>query len=44
MAGRVLGMGDVIGLMQDFEQVVDQKQAEQDAMRLMSGQSLCRIF
>lgn len=38
MASRVLGMGDVVGLLRDFEQVVDQKKAEQDAMRLMSGQ------
>jgi len=38
MASRVLGMGDVVGLMRDFEQVVDQKQAEEDALRLMKGQ------
>ncbi len=38
MAGRVLGMGDVVGLMQDFEEVVDQKSAEEDAMRIMQGQ------
>jgi len=38
MASRVLGMGDVVGLMQDFEEVVDQKQAEEDAMRMMSGE------
>ena len=44
MASRVLGMGDVVGLMQDFEQVVDQKQAEQDAMRLMSGQFTLQDF
>jgi signal recognition particle subunit SRP54 len=31
MASRILGMGDVVGLMQDFEQVVDQKKAEEDA-------------
>ena len=37
MASRVLGMGDVVGLMKDFEEVVDQKQAEQDAARMMSG-------
>jgi len=44
MASRVLGMGDVVGLMQDFEQVVDQKQAEKDAMRLMSGQFTLQDF
>ena len=37
MASRILGMGDVVGLMQDFEQVVDQKKAEKDAARLMQG-------
>ena len=37
MASRVLGMGDVVGLMQDFEEVVDKKQAEEDAMRMMQG-------
>jgi signal recognition particle subunit SRP54 len=31
-------MGDVVSLMRDFEQVVDQKKAEQDAARMMSGQ------
>jgi signal recognition particle subunit SRP54 len=44
MASRVLGMGDVVGLMQDFEQVVDQKKAEQDAMRLMSGEFTLEDF
>jgi len=38
MASRVLGMGDVVGLMRDFEQVVDKKKAEEDALRLMKGQ------
>jgi signal recognition particle subunit SRP54 len=38
MAGRILGMGDVVGLMKDFEEVVDQKKAEEDAMRMLSGQ------
>ncbi len=38
MASRVLGMGDVVGLIKDFEEVVDQKKAEEDAMRMMSGQ------
>jgi signal recognition particle subunit SRP54 len=37
MASRVLGMGDVVGLIQDFEAVVDQKKAEDDARRMMSG-------
>jgi signal recognition particle subunit SRP54 len=38
MASRVLGMGDVVGLIQDFEEVVDQKQAEKDALRMMQGE------
>ncbi|HTM46782.1 MAG TPA: signal recognition particle protein, partial [Polyangiaceae bacterium] len=38
MVGRILGMGDVVGLIQDFEQVVDQKKAEEDARRMLSGQ------
>lgn len=38
MASRVLGMGDVVGLMQDFQEVVDTKKAEEDALRMMSGQ------
>ena len=37
MASRILGMGDVVGLMQDFEGVVDQKKAEKDAERLLQG-------
>jgi signal recognition particle subunit SRP54 len=37
MAGRILGMGDVVGLISDFEDVVDKKQAEEDAARLLSG-------
>ena len=37
MAQRVLGMGDVVGLMKDFEQVVDQKKATDDAMKMLQG-------
>jgi signal recognition particle subunit SRP54 len=37
MASRILGMGDVVGLMQDFEGVIDQKKAEKDAERLLQG-------
>ncbi len=37
MASRVLGMGDVVGLMKDFEEVVDQKKAEEDAMKMLEG-------
>ncbi|MFO0664257.1 MAG: signal recognition particle protein [Polyangiaceae bacterium] len=37
MASRVLGMGDVVGLMKDFQQVVDEKKAAEDAMRMLEG-------
>ncbi|MEE2673438.1 MAG: signal recognition particle protein [Myxococcota bacterium] len=38
LASRILGMGDIVGLVQDFEEVVDEKQAEADAERLLKGQ------
>jgi signal recognition particle subunit SRP54 len=38
LAQRVLGMGDVVGLMKDFEEVVDVETAEADAARLLKGQ------
>lgn len=44
MASRILGMGDVVGLMQDFEQVVDQKKAERDAERMLSGEFTLEDF
>jgi signal recognition particle subunit SRP54 len=37
LASRILGMGDVVGLVRDFEAVVDAKQAEADAERLLKG-------
>jgi signal recognition particle subunit SRP54 len=37
MASRILGMGDVVGLMQNFEDVIDEKKAEEDAARLLQG-------
>ncbi len=37
LASRILGFGDVVGLMQDFEAHVDQEQAERDAEKLLSG-------
>ena len=37
LASRILGFGDVVGLMQDFEEVVDAQQAEEDAMRMLKG-------
>ena len=37
MASRILGMGDVVGLMKDFEDVVDEDKAEKDAKRMLRG-------
>ena len=37
LAQRVLGQGDVVGLMQDFEAVVDVEEAEKDAERMLRG-------
>ena len=37
LASRILGMGDVVGLVRDFEEVVDEKEAEADAERLLRG-------
>lgn len=37
LASRILGFGDVVGLVQDFERVADVKKAEEDAMRLLKG-------
>jgi len=37
LASRILGMGDIVGLMQDFEGVVDAEQAEKDAEKILKG-------
>ncbi|MEW6636464.1 MAG: signal recognition particle protein [Actinomycetota bacterium] len=37
MAGRILGMGDVLTLIEKAEQQMDRDEAEADAKRLMSG-------
>lgn len=37
LAQRILGMGDIVGLMKDFEDVVDESKAEADAEKLLSG-------
>jgi signal recognition particle subunit SRP54 len=37
LASRILGMGDIVGLVKDFEEVVDEKQAEEDAERILKG-------
>ena len=37
LASRILGMGDIVGLMKDFEEVVDAEAAEQEALEMLSG-------
>jgi len=37
LASRILGMGDIVGLVKDFEEVVDEQEAEADAERLLKG-------
>mgnify|MGYP000249114929 CR=1 FL=1 len=37
IATRILGFGDVIGLVQEFERVVDKEKAEEDAARILKG-------
>ena len=37
LASRILGMGDILGLVKDFEQVVDAEKAEEDALRMLKG-------
>ncbi|MEM1025573.1 MAG: signal recognition particle receptor subunit alpha [Myxococcota bacterium] len=38
LASRVLGMGDVVGLVEDFERQVDPDKADEDAQRMLKGQ------
>ncbi|MEO0479487.1 MAG: signal recognition particle protein [Planctomycetota bacterium] len=38
MAGRILDMGDVVSLVEKAQEVVDEKEAEKDAKRLLKGQ------
>jgi signal recognition particle subunit SRP54 len=38
LASRILGMGDVLGLIEKAEAVFDQEQAQKDAERLMAGE------
>ena len=37
IATRILGLGDVVGLMKDFEEVVDEQKADEDAKKILSG-------
>ena len=38
LADRILGFGDVVGLVKDFEQHIDQDEAEVDAKRMLQGE------
>lgn len=38
LASRILGMGDIVGLMKDFSEVIDEKKAERDASKMLAGQ------
>lgn len=38
LASRILGFGDVVGLMKDFEQVVDKEKAEKGAEKMLRGE------
>ncbi len=44
LASRILGFGDIVGLMKDFESVVDEEKAEEDAKKLLSGNFSMRDF
>ncbi len=44
LASRILGFGDIVGLMKDFEGVVDERKAEEDAKKLLSGRFSMRDF
>jgi signal recognition particle subunit SRP54 len=37
MASRILGFGDVVGLMKDFEEVIDKEEASEAAMKMLQG-------
>ncbi|MHB8419634.1 MAG: signal recognition particle protein [Myxococcales bacterium] len=37
LASRILGFGDIVGLMKDFEGMVDEDKAEEDAKKILSG-------
>ena len=44
LASRILGFGDIVGLMQDFEKVVDQEKAEEDAAKILQGNFTLQDF
>jgi signal recognition particle subunit SRP54 len=44
LASRILGFGDVVGLMKDFEAHVDAEKAEADAEKILSGEFTLQDF
>ncbi len=38
LASRILGFGDIVGLVKDFEQHVDEETAEAEAQKILSGE------
>lgn len=44
LASRILGMGDVVGLVKELEEHVDQDKAEKDAMRMLQGRFTLEDF
>jgi signal recognition particle subunit SRP54 len=44
LASRILGFGDVVGLVKDFEEVLDEKKAEEDALRMLKGEFTLNDF
>ena len=39
LASRIMGFGDIVGLMHDFEKVVDEEEAEKSAKRCWQANS-----
>ncbi len=44
LASRILGFGDVVGLVKDLESVVDEKKAESDTLRMLQGKFTLEDF
>jgi len=44
MASRILGMGDIVGLVKDFEEVVDEEKVAEDTVRMLRGKFDMRDF
>ncbi len=38
LASRILGFGDIVDIMVDFERVVDEEKAQKDALEMLSGE------